>query len=301
MKYKSVQVIITVAFFLITIASCKAQTSNTLITNKDNNTLLWEITGNGLQQPTYVYGTYHIMCKKYVVVSNQLNAAIANVDEVYMELDMDDPATMMGAFSLMNMKADKKLFDLYAPIDYKKVSNFFVDSMHIPLSMINKMKPFFLMAMLYPKMTDCNASSGVEEAILKVAKANKKEVKGLESMAFQAGVFDSIPYTTQAKELLKMIDSLPQYKKYMDTLLTIYLSQNLQKIEDQFNNNEMGLMDNQDILLDDRNANWVKQLQQLMKQKSLLVAVGAGHLVGKKGLIELLKNQGYVVRPLLNK
>jgi uncharacterized protein len=301
MKYKSVQIIITVAFFLITIASCKAQTSNTLITNKDNNTLLWEITGNGLQQPTYVYGTYHIMCKKYVVVSNQLNAAIANVDEVYMELDMDDPATMMGAFSLMNMKADKKLFDLYTPIDYKKVSSFFIDSMHIPLSMVNKMKPFFLMAMLYPKMTECNASSGVEEAILKVAKANKKEIKGLETMAFQAGVFDSIPYTTQAKELLKMIDSLPQYKKYMDTLLTIYLSQNLQKIEDQFNNKEMGLMDNQDILLDDRNANWVMQLQQLMKQKSLLVAVGAGHLVGKKGLIQLLKNQGYVVRPLLNK
>lgn len=157
------------------------------------------------------------------------------------------------------------------------------------------------MAMLYPKLTDCNASSGVEEAILKVAKANKKEIKGLETMAFQASVFDSIPYTTQAKELIKMLDSLPQYKKYMDTLLNIYLSQNLQKIEDQFNNNELGMMDSQDILLDDRNANWVKQLQQLMQQKSLLVAVGAGHLVGKKGLIQLLKNKGYTLRPLLNK
>ncbi len=301
MKHKSIQVIITAAFFLITIASCKAQKNVGLISNADNNTLLWEITGNGLQQPTYVYGTYHIMCKKYLIVSSQLKAAITNVDEVYMELDMDDPATMMGAFSMMNMKGEKKLADLYSPIEYTKVSSFFTDSIHVPLSMVNKMKPFFLMAMLYPKLTDCNASSGVEEAILKEAKANKKQIKGLETMAFQAGVFDSIPYTIQAKELLKMIDSLPHYKKYMDTLLTIYLSQNLQKIEDQFNNKEMGLMDNQDILLDDRNADWVKQLQQLMKQKSLLVAVGAGHLVGKKGLIQLLKNQGYVVRPLLNK
>ena len=299
--FKNCTISLIVAFLLLTIISCKAQKNNPLITNTDNNTLLWEITGNGLQQPTYVYGTYHIMCKKYVTVSNQLNIAIANADEVYMELDMDDPATMMGGFSLMNMKGDNKLADVFSTNDYKKVTHFFIDSLHMPLSFINRIKPFFLMAMLYPKMTDCNASSGVEEAILKVAKANKKEIKGLETMAFQASVFDSIPYTTQAKELIKMLDSLPQYKKYMDTLLNIYLSQNLQKIEDQFNNNELGMMDNQDILLDDRNANWVKQLQQLMQQKSLLVAVGAGHLVGKKGLIQLLKNKGYTLRPLLNK
>ena len=299
--FKNCTISLIVAFLLLTIISCKAQKNNPLITNTDNNTLLWEITGNGLQQPTYVYGTYHIMCKKYLAISNQLNIAIANADEVYMELDMDDPATMMGGFSLMNMKGDNKLADVFSTNDYKKVTHFFIDSLHMPLSFINRIKPFFLMAMLYPKLTDCNASSGVEEAILKVAKANKKEIKGLETMAFQASVFDSIPYTTQAKELIKMLDSLPQYKKYMDTLLNIYLSQNLQKIEDQFNNNELGMMDNQDILLDDRNANWVKQLQQLMQQKSLLVAVGAGHLVGKKGLIQLLKNKGYTLRPLLNK
>ena len=299
--FKNCTISLIVAFLLLTIISCKAQKNNPLITNTDNNTLLWEITGNGLQQPTYVYGTYHIMCKKYLAISNQLNIAIANADEVYMELDMDDPATMMGGFSLMNMKGDNKLADVFSTTDYKKVTRFFIDSLHMPLSFINRIKPFFLMAMLYPKLTDCNASSGVEEAILKVAKANKKEIKGLENMAFQASVFDSIPYTTQAKELIKMLDSLPQYKKYMDTLLNIYLSQNLQKIEDQFNNNELGMMDNQDILLDDRNANWVKQLQQLMQQKSLLVAVGAGHLVGKKGLIQLLKNKGYTLRPLLNK
>ena len=299
--FKNCTISLIVAFLLLTIISCKAQKNNPLITNTDNNTLLWEITGNGLQQPTYVYGTYHVMCKKYLAISNQLNIAIANADEVYMELDMDDPATMMGGFSLMNMKGDNKLADVFSTNDYKKVTHFFIDSLHMPLSFINRIKPFFLMAMLYPKMTDCNASSGVEEAILKVAKANKKEIKGLETMAFQASVFDSIPYTTQAKELIKMLDSLPQYKKYMDTLLNIYLSQNLQKIEDQFNNNELGMMDNQDILLDDRNANWVKQLQQLMQQKSLLVAVGAGHLVGKKGLIQLLKNKGYTLRPLLNK
>ena len=299
--FKNCTISLIVAFLLLTIISCKAQKNNPLITNTDNNTLLWEITGNGLQQPTYVYGTYHVMCKKYLAISNQLNIAIANADEVYMELDMDDPATMMGGFSLMNMKGDNKLADVFSTNDYKKVTHFFIDSLHMPLSFINRIKPFFLMAMLYPKLTDCNASSGVEEAILKVAKANKKEIKGLETMAFQASVFDSIPYTTQAKELIKMLDSLPQYKKYMDTLLNIYLSQNLQKIEDQFNNNELGMMDSQDILLDDRNANWVKQLQQLMQQKSLLVAVGAGHLVGKKGLIQLLKNKGYTLRPLLNK
>ena len=55
------------------------------------------------------------------------------------------------------------------------------------------------------------------------------------------------------------------------------------------------------FLLDDRNKNWVGQLKNILKEKNIFIAVGAGHLVGKNGLIELLKKEGYTVKPLLNK
>jgi uncharacterized protein len=220
---------------------------------------------------------------------------------MYMEMDMDDPATMMGGLLLMNMRDDSTLKKLYKEEEYKKIESFFNDSLHMPLAMFQKMKPFFLMAMLYPKMLPCKTMSGVETELMTLAKENKKEIKGFETMAFQAAVFDSIPYTQQAKELLKTIDSLETYKKYFDTMVRVYKSQQLNKIEELFSKSEFGMQDNQDILLDNRNKNWVNQLNAILKKQSVFIAVGAGHLVGNMGLINLLRKEGYTLRPIDNK
>ena len=286
---------------ILLFTSCNAQPPVTqLKTNADNNTLLWEVSGNKLATPSYLFGTFHLICKDDIPFGEQFKTAVKSAKEIYMELDMDDPATMFGGLLLMNMKGDTTLKTLFTETEYKKVESFFNDSLHTPIGLFKSMKPFFLMAMLYPKMLRCNTMSGVEEEIMKLAKANKKEIKGLETMAFQAAVFDSIPYTQQAKELLKTIDSLDAYKKYFDTMVTVYKNQQLKAMENLFTKSEFGMEDNQDILLDKRNINWVGQLKKIMKKESVVVAVGAGHLVGEKGLIELLRKEGYTVRPIKN-
>src|SRR6195952_4113484 len=144
--------------------------------------------------------------------------------------------------------------------------------------MLETTKPFFLAAMLYPKMMPCKTLTGVEEELMKMAKEQKKEIKGLETMEFQASVFDSIPYEEQAKELLKSIDSMSSYQKYFDTMMTVYKTQQLTEIEKLFKNTEFGMEDHQDLLLNDRNKNWVNQLRTIMEKESVFVAVGAGHL-----------------------
>jgi uncharacterized protein len=281
---------------------CNAQNSNVkLKASSNNNTLLWEVSGKKLAAPSYLFGTFHLICKDDIPFGVQLKTAVQSVKEIYMELDMDDPATMMGGLFLMNMKNDTTLKKLYSEAEYKKVDVFFKDSLRIPLAMFQKMKPFFLMAMLYPKMLPCKTMSGVEQELMKLAKENKKEIQGLETMAFQAAVFDSIPYQKQAKELLKAIDSLQAYKKYFDTMVQVYKKQGLKEIQNMFTQSEFGMAENQDILLDKRNKNWVEQLKEIMKKESVFVAVGAGHLVGEMGLIELLRKEGYTLRPIENK
>jgi hypothetical protein len=282
--------------------SCKAQPKQAaLTTNADGNTLLWEVSGNGLKQNSYLFGTFHLMCKGDILISNQLKTAIANAGKVYMELDMDDPAMLMGGLMMMNMKGGKKLKDLYTEAEYEKLAAFFKDSLHTPLTFLQSTKPYFLVAMLYPKMMPCKTVSGVEEELMKVAKADEKEIKGLETMEFQAAVFDSIPYEEQAKELIKSIDSMYTYAKYFDTMVNVYKSQQLVAMQNLFSKSEFGMEEHQDILLDNRNKNWVGQLNTIMKTQPVFVAVGAGHLVGEKGLIELLKKEGYTLRPLVNK
>lgn len=279
---------------------CKSQPVEKYPYNKDDNSLLWEISGKGITKPSYLFGTFHLMCKDDINLGKNLKEALKNSDEVYFELDLDDMSNMLGALLFMNMRNDTTLRDLYSAEQYKKVESFFTDSLKMPIGFMQKIKPLLLQALLYPKMMSCKSMSGVEEVLMKLAKENKKEIKGFETMAFQASIFDSIPYDVQAKELLKGIDSIADYKKSFDSLLTVYKTQRLSDIEKLFTNSEFGVVDNQEILLDNRNKNWVAQLKNLLHKKGLFIAVGAGHLVGKNGLIELLRKEGYTLRPVEN-
>ena len=282
--------------------SCNAQIKTSgLLINKDDNTLLWQISGNGLQKPSYLFGTFHLMCKDDVQFSEQLKTAVGNSATVYMELDMDDPALMLSGMMMMTMKGGKKLTDFYSQEEYRKIEIFFKDSLSAPLSFLQTMKPYMLVALLYPKMMPCKTVSGVEEELMKLAKTQKKEIKGLETMELQAAVFDSIPYEEQAKELLKSIDSMDLNRKNFDTMMRVYKSQRLSAIEALFNKSELGMQTHEDILLTKRNLNWVEQLGPVLKKENVFIAVGAGHLVGKNGLITLLRKKGYKVVPLQNR
>ncbi len=296
---KSVIIICSCCIFFF---GCKSQSNKSLAKkNNDNNTLLWQVSGKYLKKPSYLFGTFHLLCKDDIKFSEQLKNSLRTADEVYMEMDMDDPSTMLSGLLYMNMKDGKKLKDLYTADEYKKVESYFSDSLGMPMMMFQSIKPYFLVAMLYPKMMNCKAASGVEEELITLAKENKKEIKGLETMQFQASVFDSIPYEWQAKELLKNIDSFSVYKKEFDTMIMEYKNQQLSAMEKLLAKSEFGSDKYEDILLTKRNINWVEQLKSIMKKESVFVAVGAGHLVGEKGLLNLLRKEGYTIEPLVNK
>ena len=282
------------------IAGCNAQKEHSFTVQKNNNTLLWEVSGNGLKHPSFLFGTFHLMCKADIHFGSQLNEALKACDEIYMELDMDDPSTLLSGMLYMNMNGNKKLSDLYTPEEYKRLETYFTDSLNTPIMLLQRAKPYFLVALLYPKMMNCPSPTGVEEELVQIAKADKKEIKGLETVQFQASVFDSIPYEWQARELMKNIDSFSVYKNEFDEMISLYKKQQLDSMQNMLTKSEFGSDQYEDILLNDRNKKWVKELKEIMKNESVFVAVGAGHLTGEYGLISLLKKEGYHVEPLVN-
>ncbi len=283
------------------IAGCNAQPGYTFQKQNNNNTLLWEVSGHELKNPSFLFGTFHLLCKDDIHFSDQLKAAVKTSNEIYMELDMDDPATLLDGMLYMNMKDGKKLSDLYTAEEYKKLESYFSDSLKMPLMLLQSAKPYFLVAMLYPKMMKCLSATGVEEELLKIAKEDKKEIKGLETIKFQASIFDTIPYEWQAKELLNNIDSFSYYETEFDQLVTLYKNQLLDSMQNMDLKSEFGSDQYEDLLVKDRNKKWVGELNEIMKNESVFVAVGAGHLTGEVGLINLLKKEGYKVEPLVNK
>ncbi|MEO6837093.1 MAG: TraB/GumN family protein [Ginsengibacter sp.] len=281
--------------------ACKAQPDPSFLIQKNDNTLLWKVSGNGLKKPSFLFGTFHLLCKDDIHFSDQLKKAVKVSDEIYMELNLGDPTVMLSGMLYMNMKDGKKLDDLYTPEEYKRLQNYFSDTLKMPIMLLQSAKPYFLVALLYPRMMNCSNPSGVEEELVNLAKEEKKGIQGLETMQFQASVFDSIPYEWQAKELLKNIDSFSVYKDEFKTMLDFYKNQQLDSLQSSLSKSEFGSDKYNDLLLNDRNKRWVGQLKDIMKKQSVFVAVGAGHLVGDYGLINLLKKAGYTVEPLENK
>ncbi len=256
-------------------------------TAKDNKTLLWEITGNGLQKPVYVY----------------LKQVISDADEIYFEIDMDDFGELLTGFKQGKMKNDTTLADLYSSDEYQRVKDFFAGhGMRMELQMLNKMQPMLISALVYQAILPCEQADGIELSIMQFAHQYKKEIRGLETAAFQASVLDNIPYAAQAKELLYSIDSVQSTASETEQMMKLYKEQDLDKLLDYSLKSEGGTTTEvQDVMINQRNENWVNQFPVITKNKTLLIAVGAGHLGGKAGLLNLLKEKGYQVRPLENR
>ena len=291
-----------ISFSLLFLMSCTAQQPKVIIKKSENkNTLLWQVSGKNIKQPSFLFGTFHLLCKEDIHFSEPLVTAIKASHEIYMELDMDDPSALFGGLAFINMKDGKNLRELYSASDYIKIERYFKDTLHIPLGMFQKIKPYFLVAMLYPRMMNCSTPSGVEEELIKIAKDNKKEIQGFETVAFQASVFDSIPYAWQAKELMKNIDSFQFYKKQLDTMVMAYSHQQIDQMTAELGKSEFGSNAYEDLLLTNRNLNWLAKLKTIMVGESVFVAVGAGHLLGEKGMIRLLQKEGYNVEPVNNR
>lgn len=279
---------------------CLDSGQNPVPLQQNSNTLLWKVSGKELKNPSYLFGTFHLLCKDDIHFSKNLEQALKNSNEVYMELKLDDPSTVFGGLLYMKMKDGKKLSDLYSPQDYARINRYFADSLKIPLSFLQDTKPYLLVALLYPRMMNCGSPTGVEEELMKLAKQDQKEIKGLETVQFQASLFDSIPYRFQAKQLLDNIDSLAEYKKEFSKMVSFYKAQEIDSLQNMVSRDDFGSKHFDDLLLKDRNKRWVSILDTIMPKESVFVAVGTGHLTGPNGLISLLKHSGYHVDPVDN-
>lgn len=281
-------------------------TQNSLkATSHEKSSLLWKISGNGLEKPSYLFGTIHMLCEEDAILGDSLKKAIRQCDNVYLEVQMDNLLEMIGMLGQLNMRDDTTLADLLSKEDYEKVKKYFEEKgSMLPFSMLETLKPILAASMLEETSLPCGTPVAMEQLIMEEAKSNDKKIKGLETMAYQASVLDSIPYKLQAMQLVNYIDSANKgvdENKEFNELLEAYKNQDLNKLEELMMKSEIGISSYTDALLYNRNRNWIKKLKNLLPGKSLVIAVGAGHLPGDQGVIQLLRKEGYTVTPIMNK
>ncbi|MBB3188584.1 TraB/GumN family protein [Microbacter margulisiae] len=269
-----------------------------------NAQLLWKISGNGLVKPSYLFGTHHLIDKDRIKGFDQILALSGKADAVVGEMDLNNPdikATMEEA----EMMQDTTLKELLTPQDYAMVDYEFKNLMQVGLSQLGNVKPMLLdmmfSVMMYTKMMGFSKQpEGVDVIFQKNAEANHKKVIGLETPEQEANIlFNTIPLERQADILMNDIKHSQQGLEQVNELTTAYLAGNMVRVETLNDEDDSLTPAEKQLMFDDRNAAWMKELPGLIKKQSCFIDVGFIHLIGKSGLIHQLRKLGYTVEPLL--
>lgn len=261
------------------------------------NSLLWEITSPGQAKPSYLFGTIHLICPADFSLSDSLKATLARTKQVALEIDMDDPGMMAGMMKSMNMTDGNELKKLVTEQEYARLAKFYKDSVGVGIAMFEKAKPFILMGPLFNAVLACQPQS-YEMSLVELAAKQKSEVIGIETLDEQMAIFDTIPYKEQVKTIISMIDSLPQARKEFSNLVALYKSQKINDLYNLMMASNYGMDGNEEVMLFSRNLKWVPRIRKIAAEKPTFFAVGAGHLGGDRGIISLLRKDGFKVRAI---
>ncbi|MBV6443728.1 MAG: hypothetical protein EPGJADBJ_05514 [Saprospiraceae bacterium] len=266
--------------------------------------LVWQISGNGLKKPSYLYGTIHLIPKNEFEFPPAAREGLDNVQRVTFEIDMKEMTnlrTQIGLMSKAFMAGGKTLKDLMSADDYAFVKGKMSEK-GLPGGMFERMKPMFLSTLFSTDdeggLSSNSRMTSVEMELYRMARRRKLESAGLETAAYQMAIFDSIPYDAQAKMLVESLRSTEASESGEDELskmLKMYRDQDINAMQTMIGDAQYGMGDYEDILLKNRNHNWIPAMGRMMREKPTLFAVGAGHLGGENGVVALLRKEGYKV------
>lgn len=276
-----------------------------------NAQLLWKVTGNGLDAPSYIMGTHHLAPFSIMDSIAGLRQAMRETQQVYGELKMSElesPATMQLMQKSMMIDSDTTLTTLFSPEDYATVNKFCKENMMMDLSMAPKLKPAYLLnnvvVMAYVKhVGKFNPQEQLDTFFQSQASKNGKKVDGLETPEFQFNLlFNGASLQRQAQLLMCTLHNIDSEVENIKKLTDAYMRQDLRtmlEISEQRKGNQCDpLPGEKDAMIFNRNKAWAEKLPAILKAAPTFVAVGALHLPGEKGLLNLLKKQGYTVEPV---
>jgi uncharacterized protein YbaP (TraB family) len=271
------------------------------------NNLLWKISGKELTEPSYLYGTIHMIGAEDFFLPAGTETAVDDSDRLVFEIDMadmQDMSKLMGMMDKFYMADDLTIKDLLSAEDYALVESHF-EKAGLPIFFFQRMKPMFLTVFTSGDMSLDDLQSGkiksYEGEFMEMAESGNKKTAGLETIDFQISIFDQIPYEDQANMLMESIKSGSTGSDSFKEIVNVYKEQNLNKMLTMSISDEDGIGEFEDILLNQRNKNWIPQMQTMMTESQNFFAVGAAHLPGKEGVINLLREAGYTVEPFKSK
>ncbi len=258
-----------------------------------NNSLLYSIKGPD-GKTSYLYGTMHIVPDSLFYFPPKLQKTLDKTDELILEIGELDQSKMKLTLELKSGSC----FDIFTPEQKDSVIAWGAKEMNVSEEVFEKgftkKKPFALMQISSQKMMKGNVKM-VEYEI--IGRSHNKPRSGFETMEDQLGIFDSLPDHQMANMIMSTIRDTASSDSLFQAMLVAYQHRNIDELSELFSMEESTDFP-VDQLLVNRNKKWIPIIEEKIKDHSCFIAVGAGHLGGEFGVIKLLQNAGYEVKPI---
>lgn len=280
-----------------------------------NAQLLYKISGNGLNKPSYIIGTHHLCDVKLIDKVPGVKEALEASEQVCGELvmsDMQNPDSVQKVKDAMMLPEGKTIKDVLSEEQMNKLNETLKSLIGVDMTnpmlarQMETLSPgalnsqISLLLYLLKHQGEFDPQNPFDAYFQKEAIANGKPVIAFETLEYQKNVlYKSKSMERQIEELMCTLENTEYYSIMLETLTEAYKAQDVKKMEEicneKMNNSCDSRPEEDDILIFNRNNNWIKVMQKIMAEKATFFAVGAAHLLGEKGVLEQLKKTGYTV------
>lgn len=292
-----IKFLVSTIFFSCIVTTFYAQ-ENAVSNDSLKSSLLWEVKGKKVKSPTYILGTMHLISRDKFLFPEHLQEKVKNADLLVMEIGgLSDQMEMAKLLFL----EEGNLFDHFSEEQGDSLLNYIEENLDMSREQVKasfgRMKPMALLQ-LFSKESFGENPASYELELEKIAKANEVEVAGLETAEEQMKIFDGMTMEDQVEMIMKSLRDMDESSNATAKLEDVFLTQDIEKIQELMKEDGGDMMNYEDDLLKNRNERWIPQLKKMMKKNKCFIAVGAAHLGGEYGVINLLREKGYEVTPV---
>jgi uncharacterized protein YbaP (TraB family) len=284
-------------FSLIINQACKQTKRNQIFPLE--NSLLWEISGKGLKSPSYLFGTNHLVGKKFADSLSGIGEKFNMCKAIAGEFVIDTAALHKANPNMLSTYYP--LSKIFTPVEFASIDRNLKQFSHFRLIDLNSAKPMFIELLILngiaPK-TISPVNPGLDEYFQDEGKKHGYKVIGLETLEFQSSLLFNTPIDIQKKNLLFLTENMDSTRKNLILLTRLYKEQDLRGIDRLISTLEEYSPEESDKMLKDRNLKWINEIPKIIHKQPTFIALGVAHLIREYGLINQLRLKGYTVKPL---
>lgn len=281
--------------------------------------LLYRISGEGLEKPSYILGTYHLAPASFADSIPGLRESFAATWQVYGEVDMVEtlkPENVAKMQEAMMLPEGTTLSSLLTGEQIDRLNALLRELMGTDMNneavaaQLDKLTPMVLETQLtllvYMKnVQSLDINNMIDTYFQREAVKEGKAVKGFETADFQMDILYGAPLKEQVDALMCFVDNFQEMTEMADFITAAYFAQDLEQLGELNLKEQEGACasspEDNDKLLYNRNENWVKAMPEIMSESPTLFVVGAFHLCGERGVLRMLEAQGYKIEGVKEK